>query len=202
MRLSGLFGRVNDQSVDEVIAAAAYGWFAVAVLQVVMAAFAALAGTLAGGDLVDPVVSALGGAFLRSTKSRALAAALLLYAIVTAVLCLAKFLGLAGNGVPLATSIIALFAGWRGLAATRFWQKRACALPAWRPVAVGATMAVVVTLVSLLVMLGLTGEAPAGWREFLTSAVLFLVPAVVLIWFTRRRRFTTNDPACLWPPKS
>jgi TRAP-type C4-dicarboxylate transport system permease small subunit len=145
----------------------------------------------------------LGGFFLLKTKSRGVAGALLLYAVITTVLFLAKILGLAGNGVPLVIALIALWAGWRGWTGTRFWQTRACAITNWSRVAAAAVLAVAITTVVLCVILaGFTGGAiPRGVVEFVLTAVLFLVPVAVLVWFTRKRAFAESDPACPWPPK-
>ena len=201
--LNALFARVNDDNVDAVIRIARFGWFVVAALQVLLLIFAAIGGILNGGDVVDPVVSALGGHFLLKTKSRAVAGALLLYGAVTAVLCLATFLGITGNGLPLVISAVALWAGWRGWSGTFFWQTRACAVAEWGHVRTGAALAVVITLATLcLVLIAVTGlQMAGGVAEFLIAAVLFLVPITVVIRFTRKRAFAANDPACPWPPK-
>ena len=201
--LTAVFARVSDDNVDDVIRIASFGWFVVAALQVLLLIVAATGGTLNGGDVVDPIVSALGGHFLLKTKSRAVAGALLLYGAVTAVLCGAKVLGITGNGVPLVIAVVALWAGWRGWTGTRFWQTRACARPQWGHVRAGAALAFVITLATLcLVLIAVTGgDVPGGVAEFLIAAVLFLVPITVLIRFTRKRAFAANDPACPWPPK-
>jgi hypothetical protein len=174
--LQHIFARVDDDNVEAVLRLAAVGWFVVAVLLLLMVIVAGAAGHLAGGDVVDPVVSALGGYFLRKTKSRSLAGALLVYAVITAALCLAKLLGLTSNGVPLLTAVIALWAGWRGWTATWFWQTRACALTNWNRVAAGAALAMVITIVVLCAMrIGFANsETPHGLIEFLMTAVLFL----------------------------
>jgi hypothetical protein len=201
--LRTFFARVGGDNVDDVIRLAAYGWFVVAGLQAVLLIAAALTGKLAGGDLVDPIVAVLGGFFLLRTKSRSVAGALFLYAAITTSLCLAKILGLTSNGVPLLTALIALWAGWRGWTATWFWQTRACALTNWNRVAAGAVLAVAITtLVLCAILAGFTDSAvPRGVVEFVMTAVLFLVPVAVLLWFTRKRTFAVNDPACPWPPK-
>ena len=201
--LRTVFARVTDNNVEAGIRLAATGWFVVAGLQAVMLIVAAQTGKLAGGDLVDPIVATLGGFFLLRTKSRSVAGALFLYAVITTVLFLAKILGLAGNGVPLLTAVIALWAGWRGWTGTRFWQTRACAQTNWSRVAAGAVLAVAITTVVLCaILIGFTDSAvPRGVVEFVLTAVLFLVPVAVLVWFTRKRAFAESDPACPWPPK-
>lgn len=200
MRLTALFARTSDDTVDDVIAIAAWGWFAVALLQIVMLAFTAVNGRLAGGDAVDPMVSAMGGWFLLKTKSRAVAWALLVYGVVTATVCAGRIFGVVSYGVPLATSAVALYAGWRGVAGTHFWQKRACAITDWRHVAFAMAAALLITLVSLVVVLAATADHLGRGRDFLVSAALFLVPVAVVIVLTRRRAFARNDPACPWPP--
>lgn len=201
--LTALFARTSDDTVDDVILIAGYGWFVVAGLQVLLLVLAAIGGRLSGGDMVDPIVAALGGYFLLKTKSRAVAGALLLYGVVTAVLSVAKILGLTGNGEPLIVVVVALWAGWRGWSGTRFWQTRACALPQWGHVRAGAALAFVLTVATLcLVLIATTGlHIPGGAVEFLIAAVLFLVPIAVLVRFARKRAFAANDPACPWPPK-
>lgn len=201
--LRTFFAHVTDNNVDDVIRIAAYGWFVVAGLQAAMLIVAALAGELAGGDLIDPIVATLGGFFLIKTKSRGVAGALLLYAAIATALCLTKSLGLTSYGVPLLTALIALWSGWRGWTATCFWQERACARTNWSRVAAGAVLAVAITTVALCVILiGFTDTAiPRGVVEFVLTAALFLVPVAALVWFTRKRAFAVNDPACPWPPK-
>jgi hypothetical protein len=203
MRIRTFFARVTDDNVDDVIRLASIGWFVVAGLQAAMVILSAFTGTLAGGDLVDPIVAVLGGFFLLKTKSRGVAGALLLYAVIATVLCLGKTPSLISDGVPLLTAVIALWAGWRGWTGIRFWQTRACAQTNWSRVAAGAVLAVAITTVVLCVILiGFTGGAiPRGVVEFVLTAVLFLVPVAVLVWFTRRRAFAESDPACPWPPK-
>lgn len=198
-----VFARVTDDTVEAVITLAACGWFAVALLQIVTVAFAAAGGALAGGDLVDPIVSALGGWFLIKTKSRGVAGALLLFAAVMMLLFVLKAVGASDNGVPLITALVALWAGWRGWTGAKFWQTRACAIIDWKQVSIGAAIAAVVTLIGLIVLkIALAGTAlPGALAEFLLTGVLFLVPVGVLIAFTRRRHFARNDPACPWPRK-
>jgi len=201
--LRTFFARVTDDNVDGVIRIASYGWYVVAGLQAVLLIGAAHTGKLAGGDLVDPIVAVLGAFFLSKTKSRSVAGALFLYAAITTSLCLAKILGLTSNGVPLLTALMALWAGWRGWTATWFWQTRACAVTNWNRVAAGAVLAVAITTLALCVIpIAFTDSiVPRGVVEFLGAAVLFLVPVAVLVWFTRKRAFAANDPACPWPPK-
>jgi hypothetical protein len=116
---------------------------------------------------------------------------------------LAKLLGLTNNGGPLLTALLALWAGWRGWTAAVFWQTRACARTNWNRVAAGVALAIVITVVALGAMrLGFADStAPQGLVEFVLAAGLFLIPMAVLAWFTRRRAFAKNDPACPWPPK-
>lgn len=198
-----LFGRVDDETVDGAITAAAYGWFAVAAIQCVFVLLALANASLSGGDIVDPIVSALGGFFLIKTKSRGVAVAMLLYGAITAALCIAKALGLTNDGVSLLTAALGVWAGWRGVQATRFWQKRACSIANWKEIVLGTLLSLVITLAALLLLL--TGFAvklvPNFVIEFLFAAVLFLLPVAVLFWFTRRRAFAHTDPACPWPPK-
>jgi hypothetical protein len=205
MRLpvKALFGRIDGDSVEDVITLAAYGWFAVALLQLVTVAFAVAGGELSGGDAVDPIVSLLGGWFLLKTRSRGVAGALLLYGGVMLLLCLLKLAGATGSGVPFLTAAVGVWAGWRGFAGAQFWQTRACAIVDWKQVAAGAGVAVAITIGAVVVLkAGLSGVTlPVTLAEFLLTAVLFLVPVAALIWFTRRRRFAHNDPACPWPPK-
>ena len=203
MPIRSFFARVTDDNVDSVIRSASIGWFVVAGLQVVLLIVAARTGKLAGGDGVDPILAGLGGLYLWRSKSRGVAGALLLYAVVTTGLFLVKVFGLANNSVPLLTTVIALWAGWRGWAGTRFWQKRACAEVNWRRVAGGAVLAAAITLIVLCVLrIGFTDAAVSqSLVEFLMTAALYLVPVVVLLWFTRKRAFASNDLACPWPPK-
>lgn len=205
MRLSfkNLFVRITDENTGDVIKFAAYGFYLVAALQILLVVLVAVAGAFRITDIIDPIVWLVGAYFLRKDKSRGVAGALMLFALITAITWLFKSSGGAGNGVSFLASVVALWAGWRGLAGAMFWQKRACSVVHWGHVAAGAAIAVIITVAALAVLTNtFTGSGvPAGIATFLLTAAFLLVPVAVLILFARARAYSTNDPACPWPPK-
>jgi len=202
------FGPVTDENVDQAIKYVAAGWYAVAVIQGILLTVLAFAGQVSPGDLVDPFAAALGGWFLSTRKSRALAVALFLYSLVILAVTVGAKLGMTQGGTNIFLAIAVVYIGWLGIPATWFWQRRRCAEIRWLPVILIFLAAVIVGLVCIVsagVVLNLLQGAgrpvPQPVQEFVYAAAMFFPPAFTMALSTMKWPFTEPDASCPWPRK-
>ena len=130
------FGPINPDNAEAIIADLAKGWYFLGALALVLQSFLAWMAWVYPANLLDGLFCLVGGYFLVRRKSRALAAALLGYALfVGAVTFLGKFGVIAPQGgTNIILAIIAIAIGWRGCRATFVYQRKVRHRIAWKHV--------------------------------------------------------------------
>ena len=191
-----LFGRIDGGNVDDTISQLAKTWYFIAGLQAALQIFLIWLYAGFAGNLVDPIICALGGYFLGTRKSRALAVSLFIYALAAGALTVVER-GDAG-GMNLILALVVVVMGWRGVHATWTYHRLNGLRTAWKHVAAISGLAAMFSVIVLaaVVLLGLwmpqymTNDALNG----LVVVAAILLPVLVVMWpLTRRHPFAQKS---------
>jgi hypothetical protein len=209
------FGPITSENVEAVIAQLGKGWYALGVLYLVPYCFLAWIEGVYSANVVDGFLKLVdvyfcltGGYFLIRRKSRALAGALLAYALFGRAYTFLRWFGVIATqgGINILLAAFAVILAWRGYRATSIYQRKMGHKVSWKHVSwillsiiLDAAVVCIVTSIFLKLIFPQINEDMVG---NLTVAVMAAFAVASLTTLTRRYpfHFSPAEPNAM-PPK-
>ena len=190
-RWGWLYGPITGaQDAAGILRDLSKGWYALAAIQAVLGLI--LYFSWAGGleFVADAALLAAAGYFLTTRKSRALAIAILVYALLIAAVTAAARLGMEEGGRNVILAIFAIWLGYRGVRASFVYHARLGSKTRWLNVAIvtliAAPAAFVVGFVLAVFLGDQVTEEEMGW---IALAAAPITAAAMIAGLTYRFRF-------------
>lgn len=215
------FGPITPDNVEAVIAHLGKGWYALGVLYLVPYCYLAWMEGVYSANVVDGFLSLVdvfiyltGGYFLIRRKSRALAGALLAYALLDGAFTFLRWFGViasqggTNNLLAAFAVVLACVLAWRGCRATSVYQRKMGHKVSWKHVSwillsiiLFAPVVFVVTFIFLKIVCPQINDDMVG---NLTVAVMAVFAVAFLTTLTRRYPFHSSpaEPSALPPSTS
>lgn len=165
-------------------------WYLIAALQGIFVAILVWIGKMPFADFGDPFVYAVGGYFIKTRKSRAVAVTLLLASLAAAYVTIEAKMGLREGGRNIVLALIVVLLGCRTVMVTWFYQRHMRARIRWlRVVWVSMLVAVVCAILDLIAIVAVMMRVE-GLSEDALGAIIIYVPLVlvpILLGFLTRK---------------
>ena len=188
-----LYGPITSaQDAADILRNLSKAWYALAAIQAVLGLILYFFEAAGFEFVADAMLLAAAGYFLTTRKSRALAIALLLYALLIAAVTAAARFGMEEGGRNVILALFAIWLGYRGLRASFVYHARLGSRTRWLNVAIvtliAAAAAAVVGFILAVILGDQVTEEEMGWIALGAAAITV---AVSIAGLTYRFRFAS-----------